>query len=918
MGDMRALALPGVSVEHIDSALRKHVGWDWDNVNHVTATTTLATAIRERGTLALPVATLIDLVTMPGLPGEMSLSIDDFPGPEVFAASPKTHRMRIGDWQDEASGRRLRTGIQVDDSLRRFVRENANDRVGRALLASRRQYAATVHALIAAGVRPDTLHAKDPAARLAAQAWAQAEVDVDALKSPRELLWVDLSDLETQSTAEARGLVARIRAALGKVYGASERRMIVHHGFYFYSPVQWAFFQALARVPEVEQVFIVHDDGVNPAFSTWRYFFRSEWKMPTPVPVAAEHGITAAARAFREVLMGAGPGSPDAVRVVECRSPAELVRLWRAETAAGGEAPARFAAAAEQVERYARRLGRPDARRATSVDPPAPSLSQLPVGSFLLALHGCITQDDQGGVSFRLTPDALLDMVSSGYLDVGGPGAAATPPLVRRVLPYFADCRSGDEWVTRANHLVETFTTRVAPRGARLDADDDVTRIARAVANPMRLVPWGDVSVDDVERLHATVVSVVRLLSETIAHERVVLGDHLRSVRQRLDRALRRLPQEEARAVEAKLRGLGVLTDEEIDVVGLVDVVAMILGRSLELEGKGEDDPASTKVTKLRGLDALGLARVDGGLHLANMAEDVFPSAAHSVGWPFTLDDLQASTDNAVEPVTASLLQTRAQTAGLSDLYLFWLALDGIGPDGTVTLSWVSDSAGEHRRLSPIVSLLTLPDSSDAVKLMAGGVAIGSGPNPAEDAARRGRPEPNKLDEDDDTLVAAVDSIQVRAAAAAHACPRRFALQWAVGPSASFQPPHLQSMLFGNVVGALQVGGESAIAARAAGNLLWPHLTEGQRASSFEKRVVKDRGARPEWILTLSGSTRGTDPLDKAYQDAVSARPPDEFDIAPSEPVHLPPGAPNAEVCAYCPVQGRCAKWRDPREERGL
>jgi hypothetical protein len=913
---MRALALPGVSVEHIDRALQDHIGRGWDDVNHVTATTTLATAIRDGGNLALPVATLIDLVTLPGLPGEMSFSIDEFPGSGLFASSPATHRARISDWQDEASGRRLRTGIQVDDSLRRFVRENGNDRIGRALLASRRQYATTVHALIAAGVRPDTLRAKDPAARLAARAWAQAEVEVEELKSPRELLWVDLGELETQSTPEARGLFERIQAALDKAFGTAERRTIVHHGFYFYNPVQWAFFQALARVPDVEQVFIVHDDGDNPAFSTWRYFFRSEWQMPTPIPVAVEHETTPAARAFRQVLTGARPGSPDAVRVVECRSPAELVRLWRAETAEGKEAPARFAAVAEQVERYAGRLGRQGATNAAAGGSPAPSLSQLPIGNFLLALHGCINQDDQGAVSFRLTSDALLDMVASGYLDVGGPHTGARPPLVRRVLPYFADCRSGDEWVARADQLVDAVTTRVAPRGARQDADDDVTRIERAVLNPTRLAPWADVSTDDAERVRATVVSVVRLLAETTAHERVVLGDHLRSVRQRLDQALRRLPQDEARAVEAKLRGLGVLTDEEIDVVGLVDVVAMILGRSLELEGKGEDDPASTKVTKLRGLDALGLARVDKDLHLANMAEDAFPSTAQSVGWPFTLEDLRASTDEAVEPVTAGLLETRAQTAGLSDLYLFWLALDGIGPDGTVTVSWVSDSAGEQRRLSPIVSLLTTPDSTQAVRQVAGGVPVEPGPSPAERDADRERPVPAQPDDDEAGLVAAVDSVHTSAAASSRACPRRFAIQWAMGPTASFGPGHLQSMLYGNVLGALEVEGTPYLAAQATGKMLWPHLTPGQQTSSYDKRVVKQGGAKPQWVLTLKGTKDGSGHLDAAYQMAKDGMPPDDLDIAPLDPDLLPPRAEKAEVCAACPVQARCLEWRDPRDEK--
>lgn len=917
MGEMQALALSRVSREAITQALQQETGLDWAEVAHVTATTTLARAIQEGGHLALPVATLIDLVTLPGLPGEMSLTLDQFPGSDVFASNPKDHRARIRNWQQGASGRRLRTGIQVDDSLRRFVREHAPDRVGRALLSSRRQYATTVHALVAAGVRPDTLKAKDPAGRLAARAWAQAEVDVPSLGAPRELLWVNLEDLEEQTTPAARGLRERIDDALATAFGPKDRRTIVHHGFYFYNPVQWAFFQALARVPGIDQVFIVHDDGENPAFSTWRYFFRTEWQMPAPRPAPVGDEVTAAARAFRDVLTGVEAGTPDTVRVVECRSPAELVRLWRAETAEGQEVPVRFAASAEQVERYVGRLGRPISSDSADVEQAAvPKLSQLPVGSFLLALHGCVTQDDEGAVSFTLTADALLDMVASGYLDVGEPAGGAPTPVLRRVLPYFAGCRSADEWTGRAEELVDAIEGRVAPRGARDDSDDDATRIESAAANPTRLVPWADLSFADAVRVRDTVLNVVRLLQETTARERVVLGDHLRTVRQRLDRALRRLPPDEARAVEAKLRGLGVLTDEEIDVAGLVDVVAMILGRNFELEDREGEDPSSTRVTKLRGLDALGLARVAKDLHLANMAEDAFPTAAQAVGWPFTLDDLRASTDDAVEPVTAGLLEMRAQTAGLSDLYLFWLALDGVGNEGTVTVSWVSDAAGERRRLSPIVSLLTVPASTDAVKQVAGGVPVEQGPSPAEQDADRARPEPAMPDEDEEALRAAVDSVHTSAGAASRACPRRFAIQWAMGPTASFGPTHLQSMLYGNVLGALEVGGVSLLDARATGNVLWPHLTDGQRASSYDKRVVKQGGAKPAWVRNLKGTQNGSGDLDAAYQMAKDGIPPDELDVAPDEAALLPPRAATAEVCAVCPVQARCAQWRDPRDER--
>ena len=225
------------------------------------------------------------------------------------------------------------------------------------------------------------------------------------------------------------------------------------------------------------------------------------------------------------------------------------------------------------------------------------------------------------------------------------------------------------------------------------------------------------------------------------------------------------------------------------------------------------DDPERTKVKQLRGLDALGLLRVDSDLHLANMAEDAFPTGGQAVGWPFTLADLRAAPDGpdeAVEPVTAGLLEMRAQTAALSDLYLFWLALDGVAPGRKVRISWVSDSAGERRRLSPIVSLLTVPDSTEAVKKVAGGIQVRPGPNPAEQAADRGRPQsisPKRM-----TTCSWRRPTRSTCARLQH-CPcvsPPLRAPVGMGPTASFGPSYLQTMLYGNVVGALRAGGASA------------------------------------------------------------------------------------------------------------
>jgi hypothetical protein len=250
----------------------------------------------------------------------------------------------------------------------------------------------------------------------------------------------------------------------------------------------------------------------------------------------------------------------------------------------------------------------------------------------------------------------------------------------------------------------------------------------------------------------------------------------------------------------------------------------------------------------------------------------------------------------------------------LSDLYLFWLALDGVAPGSRVTLSWLSDQAGERRRLSPIVSLLTCPDvRSEAIRHRVGGLEVDPVRSGADLPAARERPEPTWAVVPDDDVDRAVAEVDPRAAASAIACPRRFAIQWAMGPTASFDPEYLQTMLSGNLRNALvRARHENLLGATATANDLWPHLTEGQRASSLEKSVVKPSGtsAAPAWVLTLAGNGTGSRPLDLAYQAAKAEDLPDLDEVVPADATFLPPGVDDPETCDRCPVQSRCAQRR--------
>jgi hypothetical protein len=909
MGDWTSIALSRVSQRAISEGIAG-AGAAWESVAHVTATTTLASAVRETGVVGLPLATLLDLVVMPGLPGEMALPVDGFPGLDDLHAG--TYRKKLSTWQDQGTGRRLRIGIQADDSLRRFVREHSAEPAGQALLASRREYARTVHALVASGVDPRELEAGDALARLAAQAWVRGEQDVEALGAPRDLLWVDFDDVADERSDEARDLTQRVRRALVAAFGPAERRTVVHHGFYFYTPPQWALFQVMRRMPDVDQVFIVHDDGENPVFSTWRHYFRTDLSMPAPQTIPVVEAITPAAATLRGALVGTSVHRDPSLSVLECRSPAELVRSWRDEDLAEGGPPGRYAARAKDVERYVQRLGRSTGRS-------APRLAELPVGSFLMALHRCVHQAADGSTSTRLDGDSVMDMVASGFLDLPADQSQVTTAVLRRVLPYFAGCRSGEEWRERAGLLGRTIENRVSPLGPRDGDQDDVDRIAAAAGNPTRLVPWADISVADARAVEAAVRRVVQLVEETSQRERVVLHVHLERIRARLERSLHALSAEERAAVEDKIRGFGVALDDEIDVGGLVDVVAMLLGRAADADPRDASErPDVTDVTELRGLDALGLARTKTDLHLTNLAGDVFPTPGGSVGWPFTLSDLRRS-PGAVEPVTTELISIRSSTAALGDLYLFWLALDGVEDGRKVTLSWVSDQAGERRPLSPIVSLLTTPDvRNEVVRKMAGGISVRKVHSPADLPPDLERPVPATAWYDEDDIEAVLDEVDPRASASAVACPRRFALQWALGPTHSFGPEHLHSMLFGTVTSALvRDGHDNEFGARATTNDLWAHLTHGQRASSLDKSVVKSRhgmgGTKPEWVFTLGGSEHKSGPVDLAYQAAMTEYAIDDDDVAPSTAAFLPIGVSDPAVCGKCPVQTRCAHWADPK-----
>jgi hypothetical protein len=922
-GEWRAWALPDVSEESLRGALAAQ-GLVWGACLHVAATGSLAKEMRRAGVPALSIATLLDVVVWAGMPADQAMAIEKCPSltlvvggeQEVFETALKT-------WSNEVAGRTLSLGIRADLRLRRFLDHDAPDiAAARVLRRSVRDVRRAVQSIATAGFEPDDFDDTSAVPSVALEAWRRLSTEVPELFRLRDDVWTDPATFATGATPQATQLRQRIDVTLERLLGGSvDHRTIVYHGFYFFTPHQWAWFQLLRHHGGIDQHFIVHDDCVGRAFETWRRYFVDRWGMPRPLPVA---GTAAPSRA--SVLASALAGdtvptsTPDRVtNLVRCETSTEFIDLWRSQRRAardrGAKMPLLFAAGTGDIERLIRRLDFDSAQG--EVD-----LAELPIGQFLLALHGCVETLPGGSHRLVLDRSKLIDMVASRLLDTedGERSPSHHVAAFERAMPFFDDCTVLSEWVDRAKVLERLVISEVSALGRRMEGLTDCQRISVAVSNPLRLVPWADLSDLEVTVIWETIVRVAELTERVTSAEDRDPNQYLGWIRQQLARGMANLPPEERMAVEEKLRGISAGGVGEFDVEGIIDVVHMLLGRQAEFGFDGNSESDSPAARELRNLDALGFAPSTRDVHVANLVDTEFPAKYQSFRWPF--DERLLKPGAQTSQVSVEIFRTREETAALSDLYLFWLALCGVSSSSTLTLSWITGLGTEIRSPSSLVTLISsLDHSAKVLANVVGGLEVKQADQILALPHDRTIPALRPSESTDAELATAIARLDPIAASSVLVCPRRFALQWAMGPSGAFQTPHTQRMLFGNVQGALEkptAWGWSADAARRLTKDLWRQLTRGERMSSYVKRVVNTGpSADWKWIFTLQGNRSGTDPASAAYQAALSGDLPTPDAIAPAAVVLPVPDVAKVgeKVCNMCPVKPRCSMQVSVRDQ---
>jgi hypothetical protein len=909
---------------------------DWHDACHVTPAGRLALEIGKLHGAACPVGTLLEMITSQGLPEEFRPAPPEErrrprpkASPDEFRDEWERYKQSIRLWRSSSGGKKVKVHLRELDSVTRGIRAQPTQ-VREVLWHGRHDLLTAFRALASSGLTPDNVDPRGDELIIAARnVWSILEQEVPAFTQARSDFWIDPDEMRAQRTDRAKGLARRVRTAMLSAFGARDSaRTVVYHGFYFYTPLQWAMFRLLGTMPDVRQVFVVHDDGRSPIFESWRHYYTRAVEMPEPTPVTTQPATqSAAARAIEESIRGAPvtDSGPDKLKI---RSHGDIANFVSSLT----PAEEHYAADVEDVSRRISRL-LPEIQAAST------PLGALPVGQFIVRLHQCVqpSPDEAGSPRIIISPQLLIDLCASGFLDCGASSQRVLPAL-KRAMPFFGGCEAAADWVTRADHLRKLLHAEVHPFGGRPDerAEDELEDLSARVANPFRLAGWCDLSPEEAKWVFLFISELAAMLEELFGREQVALKQHFRFIEREVREGLETANKADRTRILERLSGLEGGLDERVSVDAIIDVVQIVLGRETEFDedsaaseqGQGKDGSGEDGVSPpkpLRDLDALGLVHPTKPIHVSNLSDTAFPGHAPAVPWPFRLERLQG-----VPKVVQRLFRLREQIAPLGDLYLLWLGLSGCTKGST--LSWISRIDGESRNPSVALTLLLANDRhreglpGDALHARCGGLKL-------DRSSERREPTPRpsalqvvskkKLDTEATKLVAGeAPSLNAIVASHAVACPRRLALQWMLADSASFSERWHLARLYGAMTKTLarRFGESKPTALESAKQTcddLFRFLTPGERASSAQLATAPNDA----WTAFLWGNQGKADQVSRAYISARNGQRPSLDVVAPSQPTPLrvlpagkasedPPeeerSDPRPHTCMWCPMASRC------------
>jgi hypothetical protein len=922
---IRFVRCPTVDYRALADVLRTDVGWDFSEVGHLSVSRDYTMELQRKGVVrALPLGALVDALEFSLMRlAELQLSVDKLPPPVFLSGEESDEEQeflirkwhgKLSEWSAKINSKRIQLLISIREIIYKQLSACGSANQGlEEVFDSGGAIAAAIRQMTEVGLRPKNFQFKSAEGVMAGSLWTAINEILPDSRVLLDYLFTDHEDPENDRDSEKA--IANLQGLISHAFGFGDGNQprLVYHGMYFYTPLQWALFELLARAG-VEQVFIVHDDKKGPQFEIWRRFFsEAQGFQEIENTTTASTAYDPRAQFLSDALSGHVGPLPKKLELTSFASITELARHIRQYDQASQDRLARgrvFAAGTGDFNRKISRLSRVSGEHDDRM------LFALPVGRFLMALQEAVRVKKSSGVS-GIDFESLVHLVEGGYLNRARETEdRSLADVLNQCKTYFGDCRTIEAWRDRLVSLekyYEPTTYGIDDLGLvkrdlkRDNSATDKEYLYGAVKGHLRRAPWLDLSRGEWQALNESLQRIVGEVEKLARDDEVDVDDYIEKLIQVVvnsDNGVRLLGEARWREVCKSLESLPSVPDIRTEIIRIGEILPVMLGKSIVYgEQYVEDSPRNSLANALRGLEACGLVRRE-GLHITNLSDTAFPSKLQVFSWPFRRDEVviaEGRVGGALR-VRIQLVDELERSTGLGDIYLLWLALNGTKADGDVRLSWLSKSPTENLNPSPLLTLmLEVPKTRESVREFAGGFEIKedrysqpeSGEEPALSVVS---PLPRgvllKYLED---IVPNVEEAKpaLGAFGSVEICARRTALQWLTRTSSSYFKRWQLEILYGNLLGLpagtimglkhLPRSGEpSDLRGRWKELLdgLWVWMTPAEREktaarSSIHQRAEVDpaRGsASPEWLLTLQGKSNKKEDGQRAPRMSLAYR----------------------------------------------
>ena len=530
-----------------------------------------------------------------------------------------------------------------------------------------------------AQVDPDDISEDDRDISLFKEMWRLLIDGDDTINEFRKRL-SDLTNTEIFNAA--------IDEIIGKLLTVHGKKEIIFNGFQFFTPIQFFIYKCFIRAG-YDVIALIQDDNRYPyANEIWDHLYNPSYGFPERDNWIREYGNKK--NPLGEIFETGSNVSAPGVRIIKYKNTVEFVEDISRLKDEGYYIYSSDDKTANNIlkdyfpERYESK-----------------DLLAYPIGQFIYILHKMWDENMQ---CISVETDKLRKVFASGWLSYKGRSSVNYTEDLERIIPFFEDCHTIEDWQKRMGQFKDAYTEAVDNFKSN-DGDSKDIRTKELLGNPFSNFGIYSVKESSVDAVIDIIKDLIKMASDLFGkNEPISIEKHI----SKLDNLLHMndgMPQDlflKEREIVKKIYD-SLISDKIKDYLyypgDLAQAMVAFIGNKLD-EDESDKHELKTLVFNIFQIESAPLA-AKGKVHVCMADIQKLPGRSGSFTWPLDTELLEGIVANTGNEYIKEWLENNKLTA-LTNRYYIYTALQ----NEDVEISWVEKQGEKIFSPSPYITLL--------------------------------------------------------------------------------------------------------------------------------------------------------------------------------------------------------------------